>query len=116
LPKYLRLADVAINTLERNLVADVALPNKVLQYVASGLRVVSTELSGLRSIFVNSNAVAWEESPERVVKKALQILNDKPTSQPPRLAFDEILSAFRPSTAVSSFEVTLMKLVGVRDK
>lgn len=116
LPKYLRLADVAINTLERNLVADVALPNKVLQYVASGLRVVSTELSGLRSIFVNSNAVAWEESPERVMKKALQILNNESASQAPGLAPGEILSAFKPSTSVSSFEVTLMKLVGVRDK
>jgi glycosyltransferase involved in cell wall biosynthesis len=116
LPKYLRLADVAINTLERNLVADVALPNKVLQYVASGLRVVSTELSGLRSIFVNSNAVAWEESPERVMKKALQILNDESASQTPELALGEFLSAFKPSTAVGSFEVTLKKLVGVRDK
>jgi glycosyltransferase involved in cell wall biosynthesis len=116
LPNYMRLADVAINTLERNLVADVALPNKVLQYVASGLRVVSTELSGLRSIFVNSNAVAWEESPERVVKKALQILNDESASQTPELALGEFLSAFEPSTAVGSFEVTLKKLVGVRDK
>jgi glycosyltransferase involved in cell wall biosynthesis len=115
LPKYLRLADIAINTLERNLVADVALPNKVLQYVASGLRVVSTELSGIRSIFVNSNAVAWEESPQRVMKKALQILNDESASQAPGFALDEVLSAFRPSTAVSSFEVTLMKLVEVNE-
>jgi glycosyltransferase involved in cell wall biosynthesis len=116
LPKYLSLADVAINTLEPNLVADVALPNKVLQYVASRLRVVSTELSGLKSILAKSNALTWAASPELVLKRALQILNDKPTNEDQRLNIGEILSGFEPSTAVSSFETTLEKLVGVIDK
>jgi len=43
-------------------------------------------------------------------------LNDESASQTPELALGEFLSAFKPSTAVGSFEVTLKKLVGVRDK
>jgi glycosyltransferase involved in cell wall biosynthesis len=115
LPKYLSLADVAINTLERNLVADVALPNKVLQYVASGLIVVSTELSGLKSILAKSNAVIWAASPHQVIKRALEILSDESNSAAPGLAHGEFLTEFEPSTAVSSFEATLEKLVGVKE-
>jgi glycosyltransferase involved in cell wall biosynthesis len=116
LPKYLGLADIAINTLERNLVADVALPNKVLQYVASGLKVVSTELSGLRSIFVNSNAVTWAASPEQVIKRALEILKDESNVEVPELARGGFFTSFEPSTAIGSFEAALEKLVGVKDK
>jgi glycosyltransferase involved in cell wall biosynthesis len=116
LPKYLSLANVAINTLDRNLVADVALPNKVLQYVACGLIVVSTELSGLKSIFAKSNSVTWAATPQQVMKRALEILSDESNSEAPGLAPGEFLTKFEPSTTVSAFEATLEKLVGGRSK
>jgi len=111
LPKYLNLSDIAINTLERNLVADVALPNKVLQYVASGLSVVSTELAGLKSVFKNSSTITWADSPEQVMAKALQILSDKPTGQLRTSNVGEVLKAFEPSVSVSSFEAALLNQV-----
>jgi glycosyltransferase involved in cell wall biosynthesis len=111
LPRYLKLSDIAINTLERNLVADVALPNKVLQYVASGLSVVSTELAGLKSIFQNSGAITWADSPEQVMAKALHILSDKPTGQLRTSNVGEVLKAFEPSVSVSSFESALLNQV-----
>lgn len=49
LPKFLNLADVAINTFEVGLVTNGAMPWKVVQYLACGLPTVSTPLSGLVS-------------------------------------------------------------------
>ena len=47
LPSYLSMADVAINPMVPSMVSNKALPNKVLQYMASGLPVVTTRLDGL---------------------------------------------------------------------
>jgi glycosyltransferase involved in cell wall biosynthesis len=47
LPRYLGIADVAINPMTPLAVSNFALPNKVLQYLASGLPVVSFTLDGL---------------------------------------------------------------------
>lgn len=49
LPKFLNLADVAVNTFEVGLVTNGAMPWKVVQYLACGLPTVSTPLSGLVS-------------------------------------------------------------------
>jgi glycosyltransferase involved in cell wall biosynthesis len=111
LPKYLGLADVAVNTLEPTLVANVALPNKVLQYVASGLRVVSTNLPGLKSVFGDSSLVEWGDSPEEVMKKAIA-LSEKPLETARhQISPDEILVEFEPTRAVGAFEDSLLKLV-----
>lgn len=48
LPMYLGVADVAINPMQPLLVSNFALPNKVLQYLASGLPVITFRLSGLK--------------------------------------------------------------------
>jgi glycosyltransferase involved in cell wall biosynthesis len=80
LPKYLRLADVAINTLEATLVANVAFPNKVLQYMAAGLPVVSTKLDGLVKTFPGDSGITWAADPGGVIRAALDI-SKQPTKQ-----------------------------------
>jgi glycosyltransferase involved in cell wall biosynthesis len=57
LPLYLSMADVAINPMEPSMVSNNALPNKVLQYMAAGLPVVTTKLDGLSSIFEDQGGV-----------------------------------------------------------
>lgn len=71
LPNYLRLADIAINPMKPSLVSNLALPHKVLQYMAIGLPVISTNLSGLRSSIGASADVTWVESPEAVMDAVL---------------------------------------------
>lgn len=71
LPNYLRLADIAINPMKPSLVSNVALPHKVLQYMAVGLPVISTKLSGLKSSIGASADVTWVESPEAVMDAVL---------------------------------------------
>jgi glycosyltransferase involved in cell wall biosynthesis len=75
LPKYLKIADVAVNTLQPTLVANVAFPNKVLQYMAVGLPVVSTRLQGLYQTFGKDSGIAWAEDAKAVMQAAIQLVD-----------------------------------------
>jgi glycosyltransferase involved in cell wall biosynthesis len=112
LPRYLKLADVAINTLIPSLVAHVAFPNKVLQYLASSLYVASTPLEGLSKVFMDSKNLAWGATPEQVMDRALDYLNnlssrsnETETSRTP-----ENLSRFLPVETVKNFEQALLDI------
>jgi hypothetical protein len=50
------------------------------------------------------------------MKRALEILNDESNIEVLEVAHGGFLTSFEPSTAVSSFEGALEKLVGVKDK
>ena len=73
LPEVFRLARVAINPMKKSEVSDLALPNKVLQYLASGLRVVSTELDGLSATIGAGDSLHFASSPTAVIEKAVEI-------------------------------------------
>ena len=80
LPGYLMLADVAINPMQPSLVADAAIPNKVIQYLASGLKVVSTRLRGLELTFGQSSYLHLVDSPQDVTGRALEICRESSKS------------------------------------
>lgn len=73
LPQYLKLADVAINPMHISLVSNTAFPNKVIQYLASGVPVVSTRLKGLEMTFPESPALSFVEGSDQVVSGATAI-------------------------------------------
>ena len=73
LPSVLKLADAAFNSFEPILIANVAFPHKVLQYLAAGLPTISTKLDGLYSSLGDNAGVQWVDSPEDVMAKALEI-------------------------------------------
>lgn len=76
LPSHLAMADVAINPMAPSLVSDTALPNKVLQYMASGLPIVSTKLKGLSSLFGNLEGLQLVHQPSEVLSTAVQLAKD----------------------------------------
>jgi glycosyltransferase involved in cell wall biosynthesis len=118
LPDYLSLGQVAINTLTPSLVANTALPNKVLQYLASGLPVVSTRLNGLRSLFSESTRVSWCATSSEVVDIAQEMLFSAsilPTKQE-ALASISSLERFDYKTTLRVFESALLELVKVSPK
>lgn len=63
LPGYLAIADVAFNSMEPSLVANAAFPNKVIQYMAAGLPVVSTNLAGLSRTLGQTAGLRYVECP-----------------------------------------------------
>jgi glycosyltransferase involved in cell wall biosynthesis len=114
LPRYLKVADVALNTLEPTLVANVAFPNKVLQYMAAGLPVVSTKLDGLYAVFENQTGIVWAEDARAVIREATKLVEqkgDEPGSAKATLDL-AALSEFDPVIAVDEFEASLKALAG----
>ena len=113
LPEYLSTADVAINPLKPSLVSNTALPNKVLQYMASGSPVVSTRLRGLELTFGSDlSGLIFEKDSSDVASSALRLahaeLNLKQLGSNNAAKVAEL---FGPGLAVKSFETQLLAMV-----
>jgi glycosyltransferase involved in cell wall biosynthesis len=112
LPKYLKVADIAVNTLEPTLVANVAFPNKVLQYMAAGLPVVSTKLDGLEQTFGNRAGITWASDSKTVIQAATK-LAQQPEAElrnAVKLQLDAVSKIFNVQAAVDNFEEALVSL------
>jgi glycosyltransferase involved in cell wall biosynthesis len=114
LPRYLKVADVAVNTLQPTLVANVAFPNKVLQYMAAGLPVVSTKLDGLASVFENHPQITWESDPAAVMAKACELAQRSNNPSKFASASASALESFSPKDTVDAFEKDLIVLSRAR--
>jgi glycosyltransferase involved in cell wall biosynthesis len=116
LPNYLGIADVAINPLNPSVVASTALPNKVLQYMASGLAVVSTKLKGLEQTFETSSpGLLFVERPEDLLATALKVGTDSAANS--SVAEENkkaVAELFDKDLAINSFETSLLMLAGGR--
>ena len=114
LPKYLKVADVAVNTLQPTLVANVAFPNKVLQYMAAGLPVVSTRLQGLHQTFGEDSGVAWAEDAKAVMQAAIELFDkaDAELTQIGQLQLRAVSKIFNVEAAVIKFEESLISISG----
>lgn len=102
---YLSLCRVGINPMEKKSVSDFALPNKVLQYLANGLRVVSTPLEGLKAIFGKFANICYEDNYENFARTTFELsqLSDKP--EPPAE-----LSQFSSDESVVNLERSIVQL------
>jgi glycosyltransferase involved in cell wall biosynthesis len=113
LPRYLSSCDIAVNTLEPTLVSHAAFPNKVLQYLASGLPVVSTRLDGLEGVFGDHQVIEWASSPEEVIATAMKS-NQKPGGAKPKQDNKNptaLVDLFSPSSTVDKFESALKSII-----
>jgi glycosyltransferase involved in cell wall biosynthesis len=112
LPRYLKIADVAVNTLEPTLVANVAFPNKVLQYMAAGLPVVSTKLDGLDQTFGDRAGITWASDSKAVIRAASKLSqqNESELRKVSQLQLGAVSEIFDVESAVDKFEETLSAL------
>lgn len=109
LPSFLKMATVAINPMLPSLVAQAAIPNKVIQYLACGLSVVSTRLTGLELTFPNSKKLYFENSPEEVVRRAISLCR---TEEKNVDSFDDAdLKRFSLSESIVGFDKRLGEMV-----
>lgn len=113
LPQYLKLADVAINPFRPELLTHVALPHKVLQYMAAGVPTVSTSLRGLRGVLGERSGVTWVDGPDGVASAASGLVREDPSALAAisRMQLERVRTRFSKETAVASFEEAL-RLVG----
>jgi glycosyltransferase involved in cell wall biosynthesis len=116
LPKYLALSAVAINPLEISQVASIAFPNKVLQYLATGIPVVSTRLEGLFSAIDGIEGLTWAETPAKVLEIALEFsqAGGAKTNKPESLK--ALAALFSPEAALASMEQTLNTAIEINKR
>lgn len=117
LSRYMSLADVAINPLLPEQVASVAFPQKVLQYLATGIPVVSTRLAGLTEAFGVDSSIVWAAGPREVASSALDLVNSsqRDLARDTKAVPDILEKLFSPERAVSALENHL-KAVMVKGK
>jgi glycosyltransferase involved in cell wall biosynthesis len=77
LSSYLGMATVAINPMKPRMVSHTAFPHKVLQYMASGLPVVSTKLGGLFQTFGANSGIEWVDQTNQVLPRAIEVSLDR---------------------------------------
>ncbi len=107
LPKYLRISDVAINPLKISTVASVAFPHKVLQYLATGLPVVSSRLDGLVAALDGIQGLYWVGSPEQCIATALDLILEPKAPIDLKLTKKALTLLFAPESALNSLTETL---------
>ena len=111
LPAYLSIADVAINPMVPSLVSHKALPNKVLQYMASGLPVVTTKLDGLSSIFEVQVGIESVADSTMVLAAAVAMVENPELEKLGEVNRGAVARIFDVKNAVRNFEQRLLTLV-----
>lgn len=104
LANYFAESDVAINPMERSSVSNLALPNKVLQYMASSIPVVSTKLDGLEQTLGDAPGLFLVDEPEEVMDKVRDVLLRPDLSKLGSLNADYVRQKFSLSKSISEFE------------
>lgn len=112
---YFEISDIAVNPFEKTLVTDAALPNKILQYQAAGLPVVSTDLMGARGLIGEENGVIWCSGLQEIMSKLQELSTDEPTRtrlSEESLAFvgREFGSSSKGNKQVAAFQAYLEKV------
>jgi glycosyltransferase involved in cell wall biosynthesis len=113
LPGYLASADVAVNPFRSELVTNVALPHKVLQYMAAGVATVSTDLDGLRGVLGDTSGVTLVKEQRQVAQIATRLAY-QPSPVREEIAHRQreyVDRTFSKQLAVDSFERTLESIV-----
>jgi glycosyltransferase involved in cell wall biosynthesis len=116
LPKYLALSTVAINPLEISQVASIAFPNKVLQYLATGIPVVSTRLKGLFSAIDGIQGLTWAETPAKVLEIALEVAQAGGAQTNKSDSLKALAALFSPEAALASMEQTLRTAIAINER
>ena len=109
LPEYLSMADVAINPMIPSQVSNLALPNKVLQYLACGLPVVTFELPGLESSLKGLSALKIAEPAKGIWSSVEEMLSTMPQPGITQVASEQLTRAFSVVSTVGAFENLLMR-------
>lgn len=105
IPSYLALANVAINPMESVISSNLALPHKIFQYLACGVPVISTKLTGIYATLGDDAGVTWVEGPSSVVDAAINLINDKDQlSKQAELGRKSLRTKFEMSKVISDFE------------
>jgi len=112
LPRYLSLATVAVNPMQRSVVSNAAFPNKVIQYMAAKLPVVSTRLDGLVQTFGDVSSLVYVDSSHLVYQAAQKLYSSPEIAKIGESNLKTVKEKFSINNAVKTMELRLEQLVG----
>lgn len=108
-PAVLAAADVLINPMLPSQVAHLALPNKLIQYLASSKPTVSTALEGAKNVLSEFGGISWVDDPHKCMDVAIELLQHKHGE--PASAWVVASERFGNAT-ILGFESLIMKVAG----
>jgi glycosyltransferase involved in cell wall biosynthesis len=114
LPGHLRMANVAVNPMHVSTVSNAAFPNKVIQYMAAGLPVVSTRLDGLVQTFGHDSQLQYVEKSSEVYPAVQALFRSKSLAVIGRANHAAVQERFSSATAVRAMEARLEFLIGAK--
>jgi glycosyltransferase involved in cell wall biosynthesis len=112
LPRYLSLATVAVNPMHRSVVSNAAFPNKVIQYMAAKLPVVSTRLDGLVLTFGEDSSLVYVDSSEGIYHAAQKLYASPGLGKIGESNLKIVNEKFSIDNAVKAMELRLEQLIG----
>ncbi len=113
LADHLRLADVAVTPFAEKLVANCALPSKILQYAGCGVPTVCTRLDGMRRMIAEGDGVVYRAPGDAFSSAIASWLDDDEGRRAAGAkARCEIERLCRWETAVAGFEDALRQAIG----
>ena len=114
LPGHLRIANVAVNPMHVSTVSNAAFPNKVIQYMAAGLPVVSTRLDGLVQTFGRDSQLRYVEKSSEVYAAVQAFFSSKSLAVIGKANQAAVQAKFSSATAVRAMEARLELLIGAK--
>ncbi len=114
LPAHLQMADVAVNPMHVSTVSNAAFPNKVIQYMAAGLPVVSTRLRGLVQTFGQESQLRYVDKSSEVYPAVQALFTSKSLAVIGKANQAAVQAKFSSATAVRAMEARLELLIGAK--
>ena len=114
LPSHLRLADVAVNPMHISTVSNSAFPNKVIQYMAAGLPVVSTKLDGLIQTFGQDSQLRYVGKSSRVYEEVQELFDSSLLKSIGEANHAAVQAKFSSKSAAREMESRLGFVIGAR--
>jgi glycosyltransferase involved in cell wall biosynthesis len=114
LPGHLHMADVAVNPMHVSTVSSAAFPNKVIQYMAAGLPVVSTRLDGLIQTFGQDTQLRYVDKSSDVYKAVQELFGSKSLESVGKANHAAVRAKFSSEGAVRAMESRLELVIGAK--
>jgi glycosyltransferase involved in cell wall biosynthesis len=114
LPGHLRMANVAVNPMHVSTVSNAAFPNKVIQYMAAGLPVVSTRLDGLVQTFGHDSQLRYVDKSSEVYPAVQALFSSKSLAVIGKANHSAVQEKFSSAAAVRAMEARLELLIGAK--
>jgi glycosyltransferase involved in cell wall biosynthesis len=108
------MANVAVNPMHVSTVSNAAFPNKVIQYMAAGLPVVSTRLDGLVQTFGEGTQLRYVDNSSDVYPAVQEMLGSKSLGAIGKANRAAVQEKFSSATAVRAMEARLEFLIGAK--